>query len=48
MKSLDVLYLTVILILSNVMSYQHGSEDGYWEHEAEENAYSCEVLDEWT
>ena len=44
MKSLDVLYLAVILILTNVISYHLGSEDGYWEHEAEENVYVCEVL----
>jgi len=45
-SSKDVLILILALILWAVTvrdAYQQGAEDGYWEHEAEENVYQCEV-----
>ena len=42
----DALIIILGLILWAVTvrdAYQQGAEDGYWEHEAEENVYQCEV-----
>jgi hypothetical protein len=45
----DRMWLAILIvavhILSNAFSYHLGKEDGYWEHEAEENAYVCTVYD---
>ena len=35
--------LLVVIIYTNYV-YDKGVDDGYWEHEGEENAYSCEVF----
>ena len=40
-----IIVLTLILWMVTVSSaYKNGREDGYWEHEAEENVYDCEVM----
>ena len=39
-----IMCLLIMFVLVAYISYQAGAEDGYWEHEAEENAYFCEVF----
>jgi hypothetical protein len=38
--------LLAFIVLGFVLRYVYfmGVEDGYWEHEAEENVYVCEVM----
>ena len=43
----DALIWTLAMILWAVTintAYKSGVEDGYWEHEAEENVYNCRVF----
>ena len=37
-------FILIAIALSYVYVYKTGVEDGYWEHEAEENIYKCEVI----
>ena len=41
---MNIVLWVIVLIISNILSYHLGNEAGYWEHEAEENIYTCEVL----
>jgi len=44
-ESLLIVFLLVcVLGLSNYISYTQGVDAGWWEHEAEENVYACQVL----
>ncbi len=42
---LVVLVLALLLFASIIReAYRTGVEDGYWEHEAEENVYACRTF----
>ncbi len=36
--------IMVIIGLSTWLGFRQGYEEGYWDHESEENAYACEVI----
>jgi len=48
MKRILKFYLYWLILFSYAvtayLSYEAGVDDGYWEHEGEENAYGCEVI----
>lgn len=42
----DLVITLALVIMWTWLVYDKGVEDGYWEHEGEENSYSCRVYDE--
>ncbi len=36
-------FVVCLMGLTAALAYHIGVEDGYWEHEAEENVYGCQV-----
>jgi len=38
------IYIVFAIIFTYWYIYDRGVDDGYWEHEGEENAYGCEVI----
>lgn len=44
MKFLGRVFLVILVLLSYAYVYSVGVDDGYWEHEGEENVYACEVI----
>jgi hypothetical protein len=41
---LKAAWLVMLVLLSYAFVYSQGIERGYWEHEAEENVYECDVI----
>lgn len=49
MKKLATFFIRVYILACVIFTYWYiydrGVEDGYWEHESEENIYGCQVID---
>ena len=43
-RVLMVLLCLIVWAFTIHYAYNNGVEDGYWEHEGEENIYNCQVM----
>ncbi len=43
-KFLERVFALICIIVSYAFVYAQGVDAGYWEHEAEENAYGCDII----